>query len=335
MWDIWMSVHTLPSVRVADESGIFTSLNEEPASIPELAERMGFDRRALTALVRLLAAMGLLAARQGRYHLTELSHVYLRKDSPFYWGPIFSTYSAEKQLLVLKDALTGKGRSGNSGADGRPVPGQSGRHVDSWASGQIGLDEARAVAAIMHSHSLASAVTLARHPAFSTIDRLLDVGGGSGCFSIALAQALPRIACTVMDLPAMCEVAREYIGAGGVGARVEVVPRDMFRDDWPTGYDAMLFANVFHDWNAETCAFLARRAYEGLPKGGRIFLHEMLLNEDGDGPQTTASFSMLMLRTQGQQFSFAELKAILERAGFSDIAVSATSAYYALVTARK
>jgi hypothetical protein len=61
----------------------------------------------------------------------------------------------------------------------------------------------------------------------------------------------------------------------------------------------------------------------------------MLLDDDGDGPRTTVSFSMLMLGTEGQQFTLPELKGLLEGAGFSDVQSSSTYGYYSLVSARK
>src|SRR5262249_18140359 len=157
------------------------------------------------------------------------------------------------------------------------------------------------------------------------VARLLDVGGGSGCFSISIAQHWPNIRCSVMEFPAVCEVARGYIQAGGVADRVDTVAVDMFQQAWPRGYDGVLLSNIFHDWSAETNRLLARRAYAALPSGGRIFVHEMLLAEDRSGPMTTASFSLLMLfGTQGRQYSFSEVREILEDAGFAGIEVRET-----------
>jgi acetylserotonin N-methyltransferase len=168
------------------------------------------------------------------------------------------------------------------------------------------------------------------------VSRLLDVGGGSGCFSIAIAQELQSVRCTVLELPAVCDVARGYIADGGVADRVDTMSIDMFRDAWPRGYDGMLFSNIFHDWNAATNRFLARRAYDALERGGRIFLHEQLLAEDGSGPVTTAAFSMLMLfGTHGRQYTFSELEQILSSAGFVDIDSRATYGYYSVVSGRK
>jgi hypothetical protein len=65
-------------------------------------------------------------------------------------------------------------------------------------------------------------------------------------------------------------------------------------------------------------------------------LHEMLLDDDGAGPATTAAFSMLMLlATQGQQFTFGEISKLLEQAGFRDIETRHTAGYYSITTGYK
>ena len=68
----------------------------------------------------------------------------------------------------------------------------------------------------------------------------------------------------------------------------------MFRSDWPAGHDAHFFSNVFHDWDVEQCRVLAERSFAALPPGGRILLHESLLNETLDGPALVALYSMNM-----------------------------------------
>ena len=134
----------------------------------------------------------------------------------------------------------------------------------------------------------------------------------------------------------MCEIAQGYITAGDVSDRVDTCAIDMFREAWPRGADAIFFSNVWHDWNARTCRWLAGRAFEALPPGGRILLHEMLLNDDGAGPVTAASFSMLMLlATQGQQFTPGELQSILEETGFAQVGVTQTHPHYSIVTGHK
>jgi acetylserotonin N-methyltransferase len=210
------------------------------------------------------------------------------------------------------------------------------RPSDAWERGDLDAETARRIAAFMHTHSLPASIGAARGGDFGGVRRLLDVGGGSGVFSVAIAQNWPELRATVMDLRAMCAAAQPYIDDGGCGDRVDTLAVDMFREAWPTGYDALFFSNIYHDWDDRVCAELSAKAFAALPPGGRIFLHEMLMNDNGDGPATTASFSMLMLLgTRGRQYTLAELRVFLEGAGFQDVTARPTCSYYSLVSARK
>lgn len=336
IWDLFLSGTYQAAVVVADEAGVFTALSEKPATVAELVFRLEYDERATRVLLRLLAALGLLTQRMGRFHLTDEARVYLVRSSPYYWGHMMEAGVSEWHRKTLLSKLKQKDSDRVSGPEGIPKVSGEGRSIDSWASGNIAIDEARRVAARMHSHSLPAAIGVASNYDVKGIRRVLDVGGGSGCFMIAMAQQHPHLHCTIMELAAMCEAAREYIAAGEVADRVGTQAVDMFRQPWPTGYDAVFFSNIWHDWNTRTCVWLAARTFEVLPAGGRIMLHEMLLDDDGGGPATAASFSMLMLlATQGQQFTFAELKEILESAGFTGVENTQTYGYYSVTTGYK
>ena len=337
MWDLWLSGLHQPAIVAAEEAGIFTALAEAPATAAALAARLAFDARATRVLVRLLAALRLLfVTHDGRYHVGDEARIYLVKGSAWYWAPMASVAVSDWHRDRLLQKLRQRGSDQVVGPEGTPLVSTEGRAADDWAAGQVSAQRAREVAARMHAHSVPAAVGVARRYDFRDITRVLDVGGGSGCFMVAAAQAHPHLRCTVMELPAMCEAASDYLQAGGVADRVDTCAVDMFRQPWPRGYDALFFSNIWHDWNVRTCQWLAARAFEALPSGGRILLHEMLLDDEGNGPVTAASFSMLMLlATQGQQFTAGELKEILEGEGFSRIEVTATHAYYSVVTGYK
>ena len=326
IWDVWLSLLWLPAVTVADELEIFDSLAKAPATPAELAERHGFDLRGAEILLSLLTSLGFLVSHLGRYQVTESARNYLLHSSAFYWGGVFARQRHTNPIhAAIRGAVVRKNYR---------MVGQSAAQapVESWESGELDVETARGIAAFMHSHSLAAATGMAQRVDLTGISSLLDVGGGSGCFSITLAQKNPQLRCTVMDLAAMCEVAREYISVAGVGGRVSVHPANMFKDSWPRGHDALLFSNIFHDWGAQTNAKLAAAAYGALPAGGSILLHEMLLDDTGDGPLTTAAFSALMLaNTRGRQFTFSQVKTLLEGAGFVDVSVAPTYSYYSVV----
>lgn len=323
IWDAWLSLYQMPAISVALELQIFESL-KTPASTPALAARTGYAVRGLTALLAMLKCLGLVDRHEGEWRLNQVSRTYLLAESPFYWGPFFEYMAASLPIHEpLRDTVRGAGP-----AEDRPVQG--------WEDGRIDPALARRLTDFMHCHSIAPAVGMAKTCDFSSVTRLLDVGGGSGCYAFSLALANPSLAATVMDLPTICDVAGDYIARAGVADRVDTKAVDMFRENWPAGYDCHFFANVFHDWSLDTCAQLARSSFGSLEPGGRICLQEMLLDDSGDGPIQPVAFSVLMcLGTKGQQFTLAQLREILEAAGFADVCAQRTYGYYSLVTGHK
>ena len=324
IWDAMLSLYNTPAIALALELGVFDTL-KEPASVEELTTRTGYSRRGTSALLAMLKNLGLLDRHDGVYHLNNLSRTYMLKDSPYSWGPFFAWTSASlpNYKIFLENIRDGETKQGREAADG-------------WESGQMDPGFARTITDYMHCHSIASAVSMSQTCDFSMVKKLLDVGGGSGCYTSAIANANPGMHGTIMELAPVCTVARDYIARAGVADRVDTMAVDMFREAWPTGYDAHFFANVFHDWSFDTCAELAAKSFAALDRGGRICLQEMLLDESGDTPYPAVAFSFLMTwGTKGQQFTLNQLKSLLEKAGFKDVSVQRSAGYYSLVTAIK
>jgi hypothetical protein len=331
IWEIYLSPTWLPTLLVADDLGVLESIADVPGSPDELAARLGLNERPLGSVLALLASLGYLVPRAGRYQVTDATRHHLLPSSPFYWGGVWAQMRTGAPLYArLRDVLTTPDPAGE-------IPkGDGDNNVDGWASGHLSPEAAASMAAYMHSHSAAAAVGVAHSDLFASARRLLDVGGCSGVFSIALAERHPGLRCTIMDLPTVCALTPDYVKERGLEDRIDTYAADMFRDPWPQGYDAVFFSDIFHDWRPVTCLALARHAFGVLPAGGTINLHEMLLNDDGAGPRTAAAFSVLMAAgAQGQQFTFGQLESLLADAGFVGIECRATSPLHSVVRGRK
>lgn len=326
VWDAWLALYKVPALSVALELDIFESLNEQPDSPQGLAQRRDFDSRGLIALLPMLMQLGFLQQHGGLYQLTEGGRHYMLKKSPFYWGGVFTRVG--KTILPHKLLLETINKQRATAEKNRPA--------DGWESGHVDLEMAREVTAFMHSHSMPAAMGMCQTCDFSAIGKLMDVGGGSGCFSIAMALTNPDLQCTIMELPTICTLAQGYIADAGVNGQVDTITVDMFRQAWPEGYDAHFFSNVFHDWTLETCLQLAKSSHAALKAGGRILLHEMLLDDTGTAPTPAVAFSLLMaMGTMGQQFTFIQLQDLLTEAGFRNIRCQPSYGYYSLVTGEK
>jgi hypothetical protein len=110
----------------------------------------------------------------------------------------------------------------------------------------------------------------------------------------------------------------------------------MFGADWPRGYDAVLFTNIYHDWKLEDCYQLTTKTHQSLKPGGKILIQEALIDEDRSGPLWIMHWSLAMiLFTQGRQIKGSQVKNILEDCGFNDVTIGPVYNYYSTVSAFK
>jgi acetylserotonin N-methyltransferase len=327
IWDMWESMFRLPVATVADEAGIFRALGDAALTTEELATGLGLEPRALGILLGALASSELLEKREGKWRALPSARTWLHPEAEGYWGGFLMGF---RERTPLHGQLMEAIKTGN-----RPASSRTG--APEWERGEMSSEAAQRIASFMHSHSMGPARGAAAQGVFGELGSLMDVGCGSGVYGIEIAKANPGLKVTLLDLAAMAEEAGRYVERAGLGARVSTAAVNMFEEDWPTGHDGHFFANVFHDWSDETNRLLARKSFAALPSGGRIFLNEILMDDDGAGPWYAASFSLLMLvGTLGKQYSLPEFREILESAGFTQVqAVRTGGGYYSLVSAVK
>ena len=68
----------------------------------------------------------------------------------------------------------------------------------------------------------------------------------------------------------------------------------MWKDPFPAA-DLHSYSQVFHAWTSEQCRFLTAKSFAALPSGGRLVVHELLLNADKSGPRLPTLMGMVML----------------------------------------
>lgn len=318
-------------MSVALERRIFDVLHERhQLGFDELRALLRTSERGARAVLGVLVALGYLHTVDALvYMLTDTSKSFLVSSSAFSWKPFLlrPDSSLHKELSqALDDELVAS----------RVL--DPARAMDAWESGEVSLEQAREFCARMHAHSLLAASYLSFAVDFKSrfqVSSVLDVGGGSGCFMIALAQN-QGIRCGVGELAGVVPVTKEYVLQNNVQDLVEVIPLNMFRDSFPKGYESFFFSNVFHDWSVEECRVLAKRTLDALPSRGKILLHEMILDENLGGPKLATFFSMHMfVHTKGQQFSLSQLRNLLESVGFVDVGMTRAHETFSLVYASK
>lgn len=303
---------------------LFEWLADRPSDAKAIAAAFSLAHRPTRVMLTLLQSLNLIEPDDaGVYSLTQLAREYLLRSSPWNVVPVFAALKDRPACGEMLGVLR-TGRPMSFGADGG----------GDWASSMDDEMFAEFFLQAIDSRNAYLAHAMAKQLDQSGFRRLLDVGGGSGIYSCALARENPSLHATVLERPPVDAVARRAIERRELADRVDVVGGDMLLDGLPSGYDVHLFSNVLHDWDDETVSQLLLASFRSLEPGGRVVVHDALL--DGAGPLAVAQYSVLLMAfTAGRCYSRSEVRDHLSAAGFVDIAYQKTVAHRDLVTAAR
>ena len=254
---------TFEAVGFALDAGVFDSLSDGPAALPDLAVRLGLDPDGLRALCGLLEATGYVASDGDAYRNTSSTERWLTPAAgtdlgpwlTFWYDLVFSFWREELETAMREGEPSQTLYEWLDEAPGR------------WETAQQGF---RAAATLVLDE-VADAVDV---PTGTT--RLLDVGGGHGLFAVELCRRHPDLSAVVFDHPAALDAAREEIAAAGLEDRVSVRGGDYLSDELGEGYDVVLLFNVVHAHDAAENVRLLRRTADALASGGRVAVLDQL-----------------------------------------------------------
>jgi cyclopropane fatty-acyl-phospholipid synthase-like methyltransferase len=151
---------------------------------------------------------------------------------------------------------------------------------------------------------------------------VVDLGGGDGSNSIALATANPHLDVTVFDQGSVTEIAARNAEDAGVAKRVHVWPGDLFADPFPADIDGILFCHIFEIWSLERNTELLRKCHAALPPGGAVLVYNFVCHDDDTGPLSAAFMSAYFLAVasgEGMVYSAADMDTAIRAAGFSRV----------------
>jgi len=182
-------------------------------------------------------------------------------------------------------------------------------------------DWTEAFIAAMHRNASERAPLVVGAVGAETASRMLDVGGGSGAYSIAFAQANPALRADILDLAAVAPIARGHIERAGVVDRVTVRTGDLRTDRLGEGYDLVFVSAICHMLSPEENLDLLGRCREALSPGGRVAIQDFILEPDKTSPRFAALFALNMLvgTRGGSSYSEPEYVAWLGEAGFGEV----------------
>ncbi|KAI4157893.1 MAG: hypothetical protein LQ342_007928 [Letrouitia transgressa] len=114
---------------------------------------------------------------------------------------------------------------------------------------------------------------------------ILDVGGGHGAVTIALANATNHMRFVVQDQSATVDQGRKELPEELRG-RVEFREHDFFTQQTVKGATVYLMRWILHNWSDESCVKILRELAPAMSANSKIILLEHFISEDPETPFT-------------------------------------------------
>jgi len=287
-------------ILTALELDVFTAV-ADGASAQEIGSKIHANARAVSMLLNALVSLGLLTKDGIQYrNTTDSARFFVQGSKDNQRNGLLHTANIWHRWSTLTDAV----RRGTCVAIEHDTR--------DWTQHFI---------AGMQRNAKHRAPLVVKNLGTAGVRRILDLGGGSGAYSIAFAKASPDVHCDILDLPEVVPLTAEYVKNAGMSAQISLRAGDMLRDEFGSNYDLILLNAICHMFSEEQNLQLFRRARQALAPNGRLAVQDFILNNEKTGPQHAALFALNMLvgTEAGASYSEAEYVAWMKAAGFAEV----------------
>lgn len=285
-------------------TGIFDAL-QEPKNADTLSRELGYGADRTVFLLDALTSLGLLIKNGDYYVISPVTGTYLIKNSRFYLGDLIRmeyTQEPNQNWELLQPWLNGE-FEGHEAHDPMSVFQPSFIHAMAQST--------------LSNNSFHETISLvSTHPCFSSAQKMLDLGGGHGLYSIALKQIRPDLNAVVFDLPQVREVTCSY--ARSYHTELGFCPGNFYEDELPSGQDIVLAFDILHPVTPARKAAVFAKVHRALNRGGYLFYKVCFLDETRTNPRKAAIFALKqkIRNSSSHVYTLGEAKHMLNQVGF-------------------
>ncbi len=304
----------------AAELDIFSLLQDTPKTSAQVARELPSDPRATEMLLNALVALDMLEKKDGAFRVKTGLEKSLSSSAAESILPLILHMS---HLWDTWGALTEIVRKGKEQ-----------KAEDTMERDEEGI---KAFIGGMHTIGRGMAGDVVARLDLKDKKNLIDIGGGSGIYTIMMLRAAPEMKATIFDRPMVVDIARRKIAEEGLTERVTFTKGDFYKDDLPGGHDIALLSAIIHQNGPGQNVELYRKAFAALQPGGMIVIRDHVMSEDHTETADGALFAinMLVATPEGGTYSFKEIESDLEQAGFTNANLLRQAEMDSLIIAEK
>jgi 2-hydroxy-4-(methylsulfanyl)butanoate S-methyltransferase len=260
---------------------IFSVLADGPKSAEELAKAADIPINRIVILTTALASVGLLTISDDKkIQNSPAAQSFLSKQSKYDFGD-YLRYQIDQQMYPFLLQLNAV-MKGNLSEDA----------IASYRHWMTDEEQASVYSESQHAGSLGPGRTLARKVDLSNATTLLDVGGGTGAMTISLCTEYENLQATIIDFPNVAEIGWRFISEAGLVDRVRYIPGNAIEVQWPGNQHAILMSYLMSGVPGDDVEGLLQKAFEALSPGGKLMVHDFMVEEDRRGPALAALWQL-------------------------------------------
>lgn len=312
------------ALGAAATHSLFTHIEKGAGTTEEIARAASISVRGAQALLDAMVALELVKVVDGKYKNSPEASFYLVEGKPAYLGThakmVFSPFG--RSFLNLPEVVKTGVSDFEYTADVADNP--------FWEE----LVLAIVPLALPVTHALVERLNFATMASPS----VLDIGGGSGIFSVALLEANKTATSTQIDWAAVNRIAERFVARHGDTDRFKTIDGNFHTTDLGEGrYDVVIYSNIAHQESPADNIALFHKAKKALKPGGVLVISDFVLNDDRtpNHPWTGIFHTFMLLQSKaGATWRQADYRAWLGEAGFQKVEFSPTMSPSTLVIAR-
>jgi ubiquinone/menaquinone biosynthesis C-methylase UbiE len=297
----------------------------------EIIAELGIAEQPARILLLGCVSLGLIHKQGERYRCSDAAALMLSRESPWDQRSLvsFSHEIAYRAMWWFYESLRANTNVGLGEVAGT-APTLYGR-LAANPEAQRAFDDMMTTVTKLVAKRLVESID------FSKGGRLIDIGGGTATNAIALARRWPTLSIDILELPSVVASANRAVEDAGLGERIRTVGADCFAADFPN-CSHVLFAHFLEIWSAEQIKSLLAKAHRALPGGGRIYLINLVQQDDETGPTTAAIVSAYFLTLAsgvGMAYTCREYEDWLRDAGFEPLSRTLLTPAHGLIVGER
>jgi predicted O-methyltransferase YrrM len=318
----WLAGAAKSAVRL----GICDKLSGGKQTAAWMAKALGANPLHTEELMNSCVAAGLLEKIGNEYQNTRESAKYLVKASPAYYGDAFTYLASLGDLFHKIDEamLSGKEMSHETKFETEED------EAAYWTHYMLAMDQ---WGGRMQEGILLNSVDLTGKK------KLIDIGCGSGVYTIAMCKEYPNLKGVLFDQEKALPLALSRVDALGMSDQISSLAGNYHEDPFGSGYDVVLYSGALIQESPEGQIRLLKKTFDAMEPGGVVIIQDIL--RIGRYTETTPKIALESLVAAvffggtGGVVSGDETEGFLKEAGFREVKQIPTTGVYSIVTAVK